>query len=162
MKQHLFFVAFIMPWFSILQSQCYHPSDSLIYSNAYNYIVADSLFLNKPVNVSNQLTGTCYMCFFNELKGSDDTESFYKKLSQLDKEYASNDSTCKYFDECFFKYAKSDIMLSFSKIADCDLFAEVQIGNFGINTLGERVFYYFTFDLNGNLKFIRKKIMYGL
>ena len=124
--------------------------------------MTDSLFLNRSVNVSSQLTGTCYMCFFNELKESNDTKSFYKKLFQLDEEYSSNDSVCEYFDDWFLKYAKSDIVLSFSKIADCDLFAEVQIGNFGVNAFGERVFYYFTFDLNGNFKFIRKKIMHGL
>jgi len=108
------------------------------------------------------------MCFFNELKGNNDIESFYNKLSKLDEKYALNDSNYKCFDKWFIRYAKldgytrSDTVLVFSEIVDHDLFAEVYLGNFNDKNFGETVFYYFTFDLNGNIKFVQKKRMYGL
>jgi len=164
MRQKLYFILSLLGvfCFSTVQSQCYCLSDSVIYSNAYNYIATDSLFSEKSINVSNKLVGTCYMCFFNELKGNNNIESFYNKLSMLDEKYTFNDSIYKHFDEWFIRYTKSDTVLAFSAIIDHELFAEVYLGNLNNKGFGETVFYYFTFDLNGNIKFIHKKKMFGL
>lgn len=164
MTQKLFFILITLSisCFSTLQSQCYQLTDSVVYSNAYNYIVADSLFSGKSVNVSNKLTGTCYICFFNELKGENDPTIFYEKLSKLDEKYAINGSSNEHFKKWFVEYEESEIRLFFSEITNRELFAEIQIGNFGINSLGEKVFYYFTFYLDGDIESVRKKVMHGL
>jgi hypothetical protein len=108
------------------------------------------------------------MCFFNEIKGDNDIKSFYDKLSKLDEKYTLNDSIHKHFDEWFNRciksnrYTRSDTVLAFSVIVDHELFVEVYLGNFNDKFFGETVFYYFTFDLKGNIKSVRRKKMYGL
>jgi hypothetical protein len=90
MKKLCIIFILIMPWFSILKSQCNHSLDSFMYERAYNYIVTDSLFGGKPINVSRELIGSCYSCFFNELKENQDIQSCYIQLIELDKKICSN------------------------------------------------------------------------
>jgi len=170
MKQKLFFITLFLPCFLTLQAQCCHSSDSIIYRNAYNHIVADSFFVEKSIYVSNQLTGTWYMGFdeeFDKLKDMKDRESYYRKLYQLDEEHDSN-LIYDCFDKWFGKYTKSnnytsaDTVLAFSVIVNHDLFATVYLGNYNDKWFGETVFYYFTFDSNGVLTSSRKKLLHGL
>ena len=157
--------------FLMLRSQYHYPPDRIMYLNAYNYIVADSFFIEKSINVSNKLTGTSYMFFFSEFKENNNMVSLcnlYTKLYELDEKYTFKDSIYNYFDEWFVKYTQSDnytradTVLAFSAIVNHELFADVYLGNYNDKGFGETVFYYFSFDLNSNIKSVRKLIGHGL
>lgn len=134
------------------------------YSAAYEYIAKDTLILRKKINVSNNLISTCYLCFFDELcKNNPNKELLYKHLDQLDKiNFVQKGSIYYCFDSVFVRHINAHAILSFSKIIDNSLFAEVQIGDFGDKSFGEHVYYYFIFESNSTIKRVYRKKMYGL
>ena len=163
MKKLCIIFALIIPWFSILKSQDNY-LDSIMYKKAYNYIVTDSLWNGSLINISKKMIGSCYSCFFDELKGNEDIKLHYMQLIDLDKKYAESDSV--YFsinNKQFVENINSEFTLFFSKIINnSELFAEVHINKFVNTPMGEIVYYYIKFDLDGNICFTLKKKMYGL
>lgn len=134
------------------------------YSAAYEYIAKDTPILRKKIHVSNNLISTCYLCFFDELcKNNPNKELLYKHLDQLDKiNFEQEVLTCPCFDSIFVRYKNADAILSFSKIIENSLFAEVQIGDFGEKSFGEHIYYYFIFESDSIIKTVYKKKMHGL
>ena len=164
MKKLCIIFALIIPWFAILKSQDNHCLDSIMYERAYNYIIADSLWSGSPINVSKKMIGSCYFCFFNELKGNEDIKSHYMRLIDLDKKYAVRDSVYFYINnKQFIENTNSKFTLFFSRIINnSELFAEVYMNEFVNTQMGEIVYYYIKFDLDGSICFTLKKKMYGL
>jgi len=148
-------------FFSTIKSQNEISVDSIVYARAYNYITTDSLFVEKVVNVSNKLTGTCYSCFYNEIKGYNDLEAYYSYYT-LDRKYALIDSVHTQFDVQFAKHENVEIVINFSAIVNNELFANVDMSKFTNTHFGETVFYYFRFDSEGNIELVYKKKMHGL
>ena len=132
-----------------------------MYVHAYNYIISDSLFAEKVTNVSNKLTGTCYSCFYNEIKRNNDLE-VYCSYYILDEKYALIDSVHVQFDTQFVKHENPEFIIRFSPIVNNELFADVGMSKFYNTPFGETVYYYFKFSSEGNIKLVHKKRMYGL
>jgi hypothetical protein len=139
-----------------LKSQCCYSGDSIIYLKAYDYVVTDSFFLGKPINVSEKLIGTSYWFLPKELMENKDRS----ELLDMDDKYKTNDSLCSNIVNQFEKYLTSNT-LCFSKIINNDLFVEIYKGNFAVQ-FGEFMLYYFIFDSQGNIQNVYKTRMYGL
>jgi len=147
--------------FSTTKSQCCYSCDSILYNKAYNYVITDSLFFGKPINVSNKLTGTSYVWFVEEIVGNKDSNSRFMEFLELDEKYSSNDFLCSNIVHLFKKFPHPHSTLFFSKIINNDMFVGVRISNFS-SPFGDSVLYYFIFDSDGNIEYVHKKELCGL
>jgi len=147
-----------------LQSQTLSLLDSIKYLNAYNFIIKDNGY--KKMNVSCNLTGTCFNFFneeFKEITSNQESDiDFLLKIHNLDNENQSNGFVLMCFDKMFIKNEKTYHTLFFSRIVGDYLFADIVQNKFINTPFGETIYYYFIFDEYGNIQQSFKKKMYGL
>lgn len=121
----------------------------------------DSLFSDKSINVSDKLIGTLYEYFYKEKCGNKNLDC-YKELLELDEKYVTSDSVYFHFNIQSVKHKNPKFLLHFSKIVNNELFVDVGMSEFSNTPFGENVYYYFRFDLEGNIIFICKRKLHGL
>ena len=128
--------------------------DELKYENAYNAIKMDyskdCAFIVHP-----KLTSTNFTFFLEELNIE------YDLALRLDE---VENNTCLFWkDEDSIVQRKNKYVIGFSElIAGKELFCCVYDVRFYNTSMGDITYYYFSFDENGDIKKMHKKLMHGL
>jgi hypothetical protein len=149
---------------SVANCQCENndSNDYVLYKKAYEYIIKDSAYFNKTINVSNEQIGTFYEILASKRNGGINFDELMLNLDIDEKNYNELPTELKK-SQCFPKYACPDYILSFSKIEHNILFAEICYSyNFLDKIFGKYVYYYFLFDKQANIKEVISQTMYGL
>lgn len=169
MKKFIILIFVCFSWINLVaQDICI--KDSIKYLNAYNYILNDSINLNKTIFVSDTLIDLDRIWFLSDLDSLPKEKAIIKSLinyswkpnfysDNISKIFFSNYNDCNSKTVLFFSWIEKNTLC-------VDLFQDEQIiSEFDYNKIASQNkshMYLFIFDLNGKIEHVfRKEILYS-
>jgi hypothetical protein len=168
MKNFILLTFVCLNWInSIAQDFCIN--DSTRYLNAYNYILNDSINLNKVIFVSDTIIDLDRIWFLHDLDSLPKEKEIIKNLTKYSwKANSHSENISKVFPLNYLNHSSKTILF-FSWIEKnticADLFYDKRIETFNYERIASQnksQMYLFIFDSNGKIKHVfRKELLYS-
>lgn len=169
MKNFMLLIFACFNWINLV-AQDFCMKDSTKYLNAYNYILNDSINLNKVIFVSDTIVDLDRIWFLHDLDSLPKEKTILKSLTKYSwKPNFHSENISKIFSSNYINY-NSKTILFFSWIEKntlcVDLFHDKQTANmFDYNKIASQnksQMYLFIFNPDGKIKYVfRKEILYS-
>lgn len=169
MKNFILFIFLSFNYFNLV-AQDFCINDSTKYLNAYNYIIHDSINIDKVIFVSDTIIDLDRIWFLHDLDSLPKEKEIIKSLTKYSwKPSFCSENISKIFSLNYLNYS-SETILFFSWIEKNTLCVDVfhdkkQIDTFNYNRIASQnksQMYLFIFNSKGEIKYVfRKEILYS-